>query len=72
MIRATLIAGAMALTACAGSSKEKAPEEKSQLICTYERAIGSNIPEKVCREPEDQPDPPPADPQSRPGGQSSR
>jgi hypothetical protein len=52
-----VICGALALTACAGTSKQEKedPKEQSQLICTYERSVGSNIPEKVCREPEDQP-----------------
>jgi len=48
------------------------PKEQSQLICTWERSIGSNIPEKVCREPEDQPDPAQGSAQSRPSGQSTK
>jgi hypothetical protein len=71
--RGIIIAGALALTACAGSSKQtKSSEEQSQLICTYERAIGSNIPERVCREPEDQPEPAQGGAQTQPGGQSTR
>ena len=81
MIRGTVIAGMIALTACASAKKEskesKAPASadgteanQPQLICTYERAIGSLIPEKVCREPEDQP--PQGEVQTRPSGQSGR
>jgi hypothetical protein len=69
-----MIIVAMASTACAGSSKQtKGPEQQSQLICTWEHAIGSNIPEKVCREPEDQPaDPAQGGAQTQPGGPSTR
>ena len=68
------IAGALALTACAGSSKQvkEEPKEQSQLICTWERSIGSNIPEKVCREPEDPQQPPKTSVQPTPAGQGGR
>jgi len=57
-----------------GTSKQVKddPKEQSKLICTYERSIGSNIPEKVCREPEDQPEPAQGSAQSRPSGQSTK
>ena len=79
MLRATMIAGMIALAACASAKKESKPAaaaadgteaNQPQLICTYERAIGSLIPEKVCREPEDQP--PQGEVQTRPSGQSGR
>jgi hypothetical protein len=67
------IAGGLALAACAGASKQaKEPKEQSQLICTFEPAIGSNIPDKVCREPEDVPEPAKATIQPASGGQSGR
>lgn len=71
MIRATMLAAAMALAACAtatqqprlakpagpASAEVKAAEEQdkkdqAKMICTWEKPIGSNIPEKVCRSPE--------------------
>jgi len=68
------IGGALALAACAGRSKQvkDGPKEESQLICTYEPAIGSNIPDKVCREPEDQPEPAKGGAQSRSSTQSGK
>ena len=63
--RATMILGMIALAACASAKKESKPaaaagdsteSNQTQLICTYEHSIGSNIPEKVCREPEDPPE----------------
>ncbi len=68
------ITGALALAACAGASKQakEDPKEQSQLICTWERSIGSNIPEKVCREPEDQPDPAQGSVQSGTSGQTTK
>ena len=71
MIRATMMVVAMALTACAGTSKqakslsraaplsaaaqaaaEQEKKDQAQLVCVWERPTGSNIPEKVCRMPE--------------------
>ncbi len=67
------IAGALGLAACAGTSKQaKEDPEQSQLICTWERSVGSNIPEKVCREPEDQPDPAQGSVQPGTSGQSTK
>jgi len=58
VIRTMAIVGGLAFAACAGASKQtKEPKEQSQLICTFEPAIGSNIPDKVCREPEDEAEP---------------
>jgi hypothetical protein len=69
------IAGALALAACASGSKqtkEDPKEQQSQLICTWERSIGSNIPEKICREPEDPQEPPKTSVQPTPAGQGGR
>jgi len=68
------IVGALGLAACASGSKQTKddPKEQSQLICTWERSIGSNIPEKVCREPEDQPEPSRATTQPGASGQSTK
>ena len=78
VLRATMLAGVIAVTACASASKESKPAaagdsseaNKSQLICTYEHAIGSLIPEKVCREPEDPP--PQGEAQTSASGHSGR
>jgi hypothetical protein len=68
------IVGALGLAACASGSKQTKddPKEQSQLICTWERSIGSNIPEKVCREPEDPQEPPKTSVQPTPAGQGGR
>ncbi|MFL5310890.1 MAG: hypothetical protein ACJ79H_10600 [Myxococcales bacterium] len=68
------VVGALALAACAGASKQSkdAPKEQSELICTWERSIGSNIPEKVCREPEDEAAPAQGSAPSNSSGQTTR
>jgi hypothetical protein len=89
-MRATMIAGAMALMACASTPKQvKAPappesaeakaaaeqdaKDQARLVCTWERATGTNFPEKVCRLPEQaDEDATQGTVQTRPSGQSGR
>jgi hypothetical protein len=43
---------AAALSAEAKAAAEQEKRDRAKLVCTWERPTGSNIPEKVCRYPE--------------------
>ncbi len=45
-------APATPLSAEAKAAAEQDKKDQSKLVCTWERPTGSNIPEKVCRYPE--------------------